>query len=90
MLNGAKSKWTEENLRIDLHEYVTALEHAEKNETTSGRANGDNYLRSDKGPKPGTGAHSGIRRHQTTGGLNLFVSFNNVNKSDYRKWSKRQ
>ena len=91
MLNGAKNKWTVENLRIRLHEYVTAREHAEKkDEATSRRANGDNNSRSDRGPKSGTGAYSGNRRHQMTGGQKLFGSYNNVNKSDYREWSGRQ
>ena len=30
MLNRTKSKWTVENLRARLHEYITASEHAEK------------------------------------------------------------
>ena len=91
MLNGAKNKWTVENLRIRLHEYVTAREHAEKeDEATSRRANGDNNSRCDRGPKTGTGAYSGNRRHQTTGGQKLFGSYTNVNKSDYREWSGRQ
>ena len=91
MLNGAKNKWTVENLRIRLHEYVTAREHAEKkDEATSRRANGDNNSRSDRGPKSGTGAYSGNRRHQMTGGQKLFGSYNNVNKSNYREWSGRQ
>ena len=29
MLNGPKNEWTVENLRIRLHEYVTAHEHAD-------------------------------------------------------------
>ena len=86
MLNGAKNKWTVENLRIRPHEYVTACEHAEKkDEATSRRANGDNNSRSDRGQITGTGAYSGNRRHQTTGGQKLFGSYNNVNKSDYRE-----
>lgn len=31
ILNGARNKWTVENLRVRLHEYVTAREHSEKN-----------------------------------------------------------
>ena len=91
MLNGAKSKWTVENLRARLHEYVTAREHAEiKDEVTNRRPNGDNNFRSDRGPKSGAGAYSGNRRQQPTGGQKTIGSYNNANKLDSREWSGRQ
>ena len=91
MLNGAKSKWTVENLRARLHEYVTAREHAEKkDEVTNRRPNGDNNFRSDRDPKPGAGAYSGNRRQQPTGSQKTIGSYNNANKLDSREWSGRQ
>ena len=38
ILNGVKNEWTVETLRIKLHEYVTAREHAGKKDDQSGSA----------------------------------------------------
>ena len=58
ILNGSKSKWTVQNLRGRLHEYLTAREHAEKKgppaESTFKR---DNYVHTER--KSYSGASSG-------------------------------
>ena len=35
IMHGAKNKWTVDTLRVKLHEYITAREHAEKKEVTT-------------------------------------------------------
>ena len=63
ILNEAKRKWTVESLRIRIHEYITAWEHAEKEKNGTNRIfNGDNNARSDRSQKPGSGTYSNSRR----------------------------
>ena len=79
--NGAKNKWTVENLRARLHEHVTAREHAEKKDNlTNVKSSGDTHLCSDKGLKSGPGTHFGNRRNRPAGDQKTMYSSSNAKK----------
>ena len=91
ILNGTKNKWTVENLRARLHEYVTAREHAEKKDNlTNVKSNGDTHLRSDKGLKSGPSTHFGNRRSHPTGDQKTMYSSSNAKKQVPREWGGKQ
>ena len=91
ILNGAKRKWTVENLRARIREYITAWEHAEKEEDGNNRIfNGDNNAQSDRSQKPGSCTYSSNRRTHPTVGWKTINSSNIANKPDSMEWSGRQ
>ena len=80
-----------ENLRVKIHEYITAWEQAEKEEDGTNRIfNGDNNARSDRSQKPWSGTYSNNRGTHATVGWKTFNSSNNAHKPDSMEWSGTQ
>ena len=88
MLNGATNKWTVENLRVRLHEYVTAREHAEKKDEVK-KVNRDNS-HFDKGSKNRSGAYYGNRQNYPASDHRPISKPELATKSDFREFDGKQ
>lgn len=84
MLNGAKNKWTVETLRIKLHEYVTAREHAEKKGAQSDSTfKKTNPFRLERKATPGLITNSGFRPNQPQCGEKSMYRPNSIGKQNF-------
>ena len=88
MLNRATKKWTMENLRVRLHEYVTAREHAEKKDEVK-KVNGDNS-HFDKGFKNRSGAFYGNRQNHPASDHRPISKPKLANKPEFREFGGKQ
>ena len=88
MLNGATNKWTVENLRVRLHEYVTAREHAEKKDEVK-KVNGDNS-HFDQGSKNRSGAFYGNRQNHPASDHRPISKPKLANKPEFREFGGKQ
>ena len=88
MLNGATNKWTVENLRVRLHEYVTAREHAEKKDEVK-KVNGDNS-HFDKGSKNRSGAFYDNRQNHPASDHRPISKPKLANKPEFREFDGKQ
>ena len=89
ILNGAKKKWTVENLRIKLHEYVTAREHAEKkDDQRETNFKTDNQSHPERRTTQGPNANTGFRTNQPRGGGKPMHGPNTAGKQASSDWGR--